>query len=165
MPQSVLYHFFHLNTVLGRKESVKLAREPVYLTEVGRRSACPGEQKPITFLSTVRMSCQYQPGNNVSLGSLSTSRIKSSLKNRYPTMENRYTRMSASTAVRMMERPLRVTLLMTFSKVSSRYTKSKSWDKKQRHRCFSHVLLIPLVAHHQRAIFSPKLAPRRKYAV
>lgn len=154
MLQSVLFRFFHLSR-FGKKEAVKIAREPGYLTEGGRHSACPGRQKPINFFIAVTVSRQYQPGNNVSLGSLSTSRIKSSLKNRYPTMENRYTRMSASTAVRMMERPLRVTLLMTFSKVSSRYTKSKSWDNNQRQRCFSHVQLIPLVAHHQRATFSP----------
>lgn len=37
--------------------------------------------------------------------------------------------MRASTAVSTMERPLRVTLLITFSSVSSRYTRSKSYRK------------------------------------
>lgn len=46
--------------------------------------------------------------------------------------------MRARTAVRMMERPLRVTLLMTFSKVSSRYTKSKSWRTVNRAKAVTH---------------------------
>lgn len=38
--------------------------------------------------------------------------------------------MRASTAVSTMERPLRVTLLITFSKVSSLYTRSNSYGNK-----------------------------------
>lgn len=93
------------------------------------------------------MSHCYQPGNNVSFGSLSTSRMKSSLKNRYPTIEKRYTKMSARTAVRMMERPLRVTLLMTFSKVSSRYTKSNSWGQQTKSKAVFHMYYQYLLQH------------------
>lgn len=39
--------------------------------------------------------------------------------------------MRARTAVRIMERPFRVTLFMTLSRVSSLYTKSKSYKTKE----------------------------------
>ena len=42
--------------------------------------------------------------------------------------------MRARTAVKIMDRPFRVTLFMTLSRVSSLYTKSKSYRKKKKKR-------------------------------
>ena len=69
-------------------------------------------------------------------GDGSVSIMKSSFKNRNPMIENMYTRISARTAVKIIERPFRVTLWITFQRVSSRKTTSKSWNwenKKYHH--------------------------------
>lgn len=56
---------------------------------------------------------------------------KSSLKNMYPIIENRYTKINANTAVNTIERPLRVTDRITFSSVSSRYTTSNNCNENE----------------------------------